>query len=121
MDVIIPTFMEFANQIKLYHWKTKLYSRHKATDKFLQLFNTKFDQLVETMMGNKDKRVCDSFDLGLENQDDKTIIDYIKSFRRFLQTDFNTLVDKKDSELLNIRDEILADTNRMLYLFSFKY
>ncbi len=120
MDIIVPFFMEFGNQIKLYHWKTRSYARHKATDKFLQLFNNKFDQLIETMMGNKDKRVYDSFNLSLENQDDKSIVDYVKNFRQFLQKDFNTLVDKKDTELLNIRDEILADTNRMLYLFTLK-
>ncbi len=120
MDTIVPIFMEFANQIKLYHWKTKSYARHKATDKFLQLFNEKFDRLIETIMGSKDKRVYDKFKLTLTTHDDKTIIDCVKNFRLFLNKDFNTLVDKKDTDLLNIRDEFLADTNRMLYLFTLK-
>jgi len=120
MEVIVPTLMEFADQIKLYHWKTKSYARHKATCKFLSLYQENLDRLVETLMGARDKRVYDAFDLKFDNLDDKSAVEYVKNFRDFLQKDFPRLVEKKDSDILNIRDEILADVNRMLYLFTLK-
>jgi hypothetical protein len=120
MDQIVSVMMEFNDQIKLYHWKTKSYARHKASCKFLKLFQDNLDRLVETFMGARDKRVYDAFDLKFENLDDKTVIEYVKNFRIFLQKEFPRLVEKKDTDLLNIRDEILADVNRMLYLFTLK-
>ena len=118
MEVIVPTLMKFADQIKLYHWKTTSYARHKATCKFLQLYGEHVDRLVETLMGARDKRVYDSFKLEFNNLDDKTIVPFVKKFREFLQKEFPKLVLKTDSDILNIRDEILADVNRMLYLFT---
>jgi len=42
MHEIIKPMMEFRSQIKLYHWKTSSFSRHKGTDKFLEKFIYKF-------------------------------------------------------------------------------
>jgi len=120
METIIQETMEFGNKIKLYHWKTKSYSRHKATCKFLDLYNNNLDRLIETLMGAKDKRFYDNLTLNLESLEDKEAVDIVKKFRIFLQKDFPRLVDKKDTDILNIRDEILADVNRLLYLFTLK-
>jgi len=44
----------------------------------------------------------------------------ILRYRKF-STDMNIYFDEsRDSDLLNIRDELLADLNQFLYLFSFK-
>lgn len=118
MDDIVGKFMQFRNQIKLYHWKTHSFARHKTTDKFLSLFEGHIDRFVETMMGAKDKRVYDSFTIKFEALDDDKVIGSIKNFRDFLQKDLPKKVSKSDTDLLNIRDEILADVNRMLYLFT---
>ena len=40
-------------------------------------------------------------------------------FREFLTDLSNQFDEKKDSDLLSIRDEILVDINQFLYLFSF--
>ena len=40
-------------------------------------------------------------------------------YREFLTDLSNKFDEKKDSDLLSIRDEILADINQFLYLFSF--
>jgi hypothetical protein len=120
MDIIVPELMNFSNQVKLYHWKTKSYARHKATCKFLELFNENVDRIVETFMGARDTRVNDKFTLKFKSLDEKNVVEYVKNFRDFLQKEFNKHVEKSDTDLLNIRDEILADVNRMLYLFTLK-
>ena len=36
-------FMTMREQIKLYHWQTKLYSRHKATDNVIKELDENID------------------------------------------------------------------------------
>ena len=40
----------------------------------------------------------------------------LKQIRKILEATFD---DKKDTDLLNIRDEILSDINQFLYLMTF--
>ena len=41
---IVLTFLEFLNMIKLYHWKTRSYSQHKATDELYGRLNENIDK-----------------------------------------------------------------------------
>lgn len=118
MDEIIPTFMCFANEMKLYHWRTKSFARHKASCKFMELFDEKMDRFAEVLFGSKNKRFQKDCDLILKQHDDNEMVECAKNFRQYLQKDIP--IDKKDTDLLNIRDEILADVNRLLYLFTLK-
>jgi hypothetical protein len=49
----------------------------------------------------------------------KEFKDKMYEFREFLINLANVLDVKRDSDLLNIRDEILADVNQFLYLMTF--
>jgi hypothetical protein len=44
-------FFGMREQIKLYHWQTKMYSRHKATDEVLEKLDKLIDMFVEVWMG----------------------------------------------------------------------
>lgn len=120
MDDIVSVFLTVRNQIKLYHWKTGSYSRHKATDKFVELFDENVDKFVEVMIGNRDSKPNDGFKITFEKLTDKNVTEYLHKFRDWLT---NTLPDhllEHETDLMNIRDEILADVNRLLYLFKLK-
>jgi hypothetical protein len=51
---------------------------------------------------------------------DKDAPKFIKEAIKFLTKELPKHLEKEDTELLNIRDTILADLNQVLYLFSFK-
>lgn len=119
MESIIKPMMNFRNQVKLYHWKTTSYARHKTTDKFLELFDEKMDRFVETMLGSRDLKVKDKFKLDFININDSSATEYIKDFRKWLIESLPSSINEHETDLLNIRDEILGDVNRMLYLFRF--
>jgi len=107
--------------IKLYHWKTRSYSKHKATDELYGQLNTHVDRFVEVLLGKDQTRLeYMEKDLELINTDNMSEVKArIFEYRNFL-IDFNQHFDKdRDSDLLNIRDEILADINQFLYLLSF--
>jgi len=118
---IVHTFIEMLNVVKLYHWRTKSFSRHKATDELYSRLNENIDKFVEVFLGKDESRI--------QQWDQKVIVpqynkvkefkDKIYDFREFLIDLTNILDTKRDSDLLNIRDEILGDINQFLYLMTF--
>ena len=119
---IVKTFIEMLNLVKLYHWKTHSFAEHKATDELYERLNTNIDKFIEVLLGKDQSRiniVSLRIDL-LEAETTKEIKHKIHEYREFL-VDLTRLFDaRKDSDLLNIRDEILGDLNQFLYQLSFK-
>lgn len=118
---IIKMFLQVLNMVKLYHWKTHSFSQHKATDELYERLNENIDKFVEILLGKDQSRVK-----MLEKRIDLTDSDNLKDFKtkifeyRTFLTDMNMFFDsKKDSDLLNVRDEILGDINQFLYLLTF--
>ena len=110
------------NVIKLYHWNTHSYNENKATDKLYESLSENVDKFVEVGLGKKGGRITNwtkKIDvLNFEKSDSfKT---RIYEYRRFLIYLGECLHPQRDTDLLNIRDEILADLNQFLYLFTFK-
>jgi hypothetical protein len=119
---IVGKFLEFSSQIKLYHWQTKVYARHKASDKLYNNINPLIDQFIEILQGKYQTRVSlqKSENGQIKNLDDDDIIFYLQNFKEFLVEDLPKSLDQdmKNYDLLNIRDEMLALINQSLYLFS---
>ena len=111
--------LEIVTAVKIYHWQTKSYARHKASDALFLGLNPLVDQFMEVAQGVYNTRVNFSTKktIQLENVSDDDIIDILTEFSAWL-SDFDTSV--KNSELLNIRDEIKALVDQTLYLFTFE-
>jgi len=122
-DMIVPTFLNMLNTVKLYHWKTTSYATHKNTDDLYASLNSKIDTFVEVMLGKdelggRSKLLkAQSVDLSVfsNNNDFKRQIEHYKTFLLHLSEDA-TFADPINTDLLAIRDEILADLNKFLYL-----
>jgi DNA-binding ferritin-like protein len=119
---IARVFLEMLNNIKLYHWKTKSYAQHKATDELYDKLNGNIDEFVEVLLGKDESRIkllkkrVDLMDT-TNAQDFKT---KIYKYRDYL-IEMNEIFDaKKDTDLLSIRDEMLSNINQFLYLLTFK-
>lgn len=118
---IVNVFLELLNMVKLYHWKTRSYAQHKATDELYERLNEHIDKFVEVLLGKDESRIqmlekrIDLIDSSVDTDFKKRIYDY----REFL-IDINVYFDsKRDSDLLNIRDEMLGAINQFLYLMTF--
>ena len=117
----VEVFLQILNMVKLYHWKTFSYSQHKATDDLYSSLNGHMDKFVEIMLGKDESRLENlSKNLELLNTPFKNEFkDRIYKYRDFL-INLNSMFDKEfDSDLLNIRDELLGDINQFLYLLTF--
>lgn len=124
-EKIIVKFLEMLNVVKIYHWKTRHYATHKATDELYEKLNEHIDQFVEVMLGKNEGRVnlMNINSIPFEDFDDiKIFKKKINSYKSYLVgLNKKKSFDKKlDSDLFNIRDEILGDFNQFLYLLTFK-
>ncbi len=122
---IVTMFLQMLNTVKLYHWKTSSYAQHKATDELYGNLNTNIDSFVEVMLGKTGGRVNLTFVKTLPLLDYTNVADFkreVSKYKQFL-IDMNkdaTLNITNNSDLLNIRDEILANLNQFTYLLTFK-
>ena len=118
---IALNFMFIRDQIKIYHWMTKSYARHKASDDFVNNLTSKMDKFIETMQGIENVRLSvplsKKSQFILRNENDKGIIDLLENFRDWLSNSLPKLLHK-NTDLLNIRDDMLSDVNNTLYLFT---
>jgi DNA-binding ferritin-like protein len=118
---IVKMFLELLTMVKLYHWKTRSYSQHKATDELYSKLNENIDTFVEILLGKDESRIK-MVEKKLRLLDMATLSDFksrIYEYRNFLVKMSTYFHGKKDSDLLNVRDEILGDLNQFLYLLSF--
>lgn len=119
-NVMVEFFLNMLNTVKLYHWKTIVYAKHEATDELYKELNEYIDTFIETMMGKDEKRMLNGkikLDI-LITSDDQEYKEKIYSYRDFLQN-MEKKVNIHDTDLLNIRDEILGKLNQFLYLLTF--
>lgn len=117
----IHFFFTMREQIKLYHWQTLSFSRHKATDATLEKLDELIDSFVEVYMGKhgRPRLTGRTNTVQLQNLNDKSIVRFIAGCIHYIATVLTkSLHPARDTDLLNIRDEMLAELNQLQYLFS---
>lgn len=120
MNEILEFLVGHTTQIRLYHWKTTSFSRHKGTDKYLQKIEPIIDAIIESLQGGRETRINDSFNANFISITDKNAIDYLKRCRYWLENRFPILLNENETDVLNLRDEILANLTRLMYIFTLK-
>jgi hypothetical protein len=120
MNEILEFLVGHTNQIRLYHWKTKSFSRHKATDKYLQKVEPIIDAVIESLQGGRETRINDSFTSKFITLTDQSATEYLKRCRFWLENRFPILLNENETDVLNLRDEILANLTRLMYIFTLK-
>lgn len=117
--MLILEFFTFLNNLKLYHWSTTSYARHKASDDCFSKLQNLVDQFVETYIGKYGRSQLSSvegkkLDVHIYNdQEAKKLLKHMVQYLTGLKLDA-----KLDSDLITIRDEMLGSLNQTLYLFS---
>jgi len=122
---VVVKFLEMLNTIKLYHWKTYSYATHKATDELYSKLGENVDKFVEILLGKAQNRTnlldvknIRLFDMKTPEEFKSAIEEY-----KFYLVNLNknkAMNLMSNSDLFNIRDEILGDLNQFLYLYTFK-
>ena len=120
---ITVKFFELLLMIKLFHWKTTSHSIHKATDELYTKLNDHMDKFIEILLGKTGIRTnlltkhnISLIDLSTKDQ----LIKKINLYKSYMVNLSNNsfIRSMTNTDLLNVRDEILGDLNQFLYLLT---
>jgi hypothetical protein len=127
---ILLTFLTITTQIKLYHWQTLSHPRHLASGELYSQLDELVDKFIEVLQGriilettNSNFRILlndRTNTITLKNYNDNEVLLLILNIKTYLESTELVSVIGKYTDLLNIRDEILAAINKSSYLFSLK-
>jgi len=117
---IVNLMLTLRNQVKIYHWETKNFARHKATDDLVDKLDGNIDKFVEVYIGKygRPNLTARTGSIRIRNFRDREAPILLQQAIDWLSTKLPKLLKSTDTDLLNIRDEILADLNQTLYLFT---
>jgi hypothetical protein len=116
--VRLTPFLTTLCQFKIFHWQTTSYAEHKALGKAYENLDELFDSFVEVYYG-KYGRPTDAPEYNIKAESyGGDIKETIKGFRDQLMNELSNLLKEEDKDLLNLKDEIEAEFNRLLYLLS---
>jgi DNA-binding ferritin-like protein len=117
---LVSPLLRIHNQLKIFHWQTDSYAQHKAFGKAYEELGDLIDRFVEVYMGKNGKvKAKLTYNIELDNLEDN-YLDYINNYVEYLLSLNEELDLSKDTDLLNIRDEMLAVLNKLKYLLSLK-
>lgn len=115
----IKFFLELQAQLKILHWQTKSHAKHIAFGDTYDALDGIIDTFVEVCMGKHGRFVLenDHRTLTINNLSDIDLVAMISAAREVIST---MEIDEKDTDLLNLRDEILTQVNKLSYLLTLK-
>ena len=114
---IVTHLLTIRNQIKLYHWQTRQFARHTATDALTTALDLNIDAFVESYMGRYGRPMV-SGSIKLHNFSESAAKSFVSKESKYLETELPKKIGKNDTDLLNLRDTILAELTKVSYLFT---
>ena len=114
----VSFFLHMQSQLRMYHWQTKSYARHKASDELIADVVELSDRFVESFIGklNGTRPVAIKQE-PLGDLDDVKIGAFLDACLAYLTVAVPKIV-QNDSALLNVRDEIMSAIQKTKYLFT---
>lgn len=119
-QTVFRNILKNMSQAKLLHWQTPKYSQHKALDELFESLVDLGDELAESIMGKygRPRLSGENLSIDLFNYDNNlsSFMDHLYSCYK---EDCRSLFDeKRDTELINLIDEILSMIDKIKYLLT---
>jgi len=115
---LVSTLLTFQIKLKLFHWNTDNYAQHKASDQLHTDLSENIDSFVEKLLGTTPKdrlrevKVC----VKPSTETLTSIVTDVNKLKPYLIHMHFFPDTQSNSDLLNIRDEMLGQLNQFLYL-----
>ena len=115
----VKFLLEVQVQFRINHWQTKEFSRHNAFGGIYDALGDLIDRFVEESMGKYGRFVLDdeSKKINLQNLSELHLKGMLKTTKDAL-IQFTEEFEPTDTNLMNIRDEILGEVNKLQYLLT---
>ena len=117
--MIVTNLLTLHNQLKIHHWQTKSYAEHQALGGTYNEFSELIDEFVEVFMGKYGRiESKDGFKIELSNYKDISPTDFVDKYIDYLVNELPKSLEENDTDLLNLRDEMLGQLNKLKYLLT---
>ena len=114
--------IQIQTQFKFLHWQTFGDAKHKAYGEIYDSLTESIDKFVEIMMGKYGRVKFESeFSIMFQDISAISVQDFVDGIEEFLINMTDQLDNRRDTDLLNIRDEMLGDINQLKYRLTLKY
>ena len=118
MDEICIAFLQFRDNIKLFHFQTKSYAAHKASDVLEVKFSALLDRFMEVLQGSYNMRVGISRAVIHLDNHTRNIESYAASMVQYIASISTDLAVRHD-DLVNILADMSAEIEQFIYLLTF--
>jgi len=115
---MINELLTLQTQLRIFHWQTKSYSAHQALGITYDFLSLKIDEFVEVFMGKNGRISVNKMTINLEDLSDGNLEVFVDKMIEYLQTALTDNINETDTDLINIRDEMLASMNKLKYLLT---
>jgi DNA-binding ferritin-like protein len=115
----VNLFLGLLAQLKIFHWQTKGFARHTALGETYDVLDDLIDTFVEEAMGKYGRFILDDETntiqlANLKELKPEAMLDTVIE----ALNQFSSQYDETDTNLLNIRDEMLGSMNKLKYLLT---
>jgi len=121
-EELVIKFVGMQQQFRMLHWQTKSYAKHNAYGGIYESLDGLIDEFIETYMGKYGRVTFENGEgtIVLKNTESLDLNSFIKEIISWLKSLTQKLNPENDSDLLNIRDEVMASLNKLRYLLTLK-
>ena len=120
-EEIILKLVQVQVQFKFMHWQTTGDAKHRAYGDIYDTLGDLIDSFTEAMMGKYGRPEFESeFLLMFQDLKSLNLQNFMDGITDFLVSITEMLDPKYDTDLLNLRDEMLAAINKLKYLLTLK-
>jgi len=122
IDSTVNFFLGLQTQIKVLHWQTKgvgSHAQHLAFGEFYETLDGLIDSFVEQAMGKYGRFELsqETNTIELMNYNETDLEKFIESLRNVL-VNMSKEYDETDTNLINLRDEMLGEVSKLSYLLT---
>jgi DNA-binding ferritin-like protein len=120
-EELILKLVQIQVQFKFMHWQTTGDAKHRAYGEVYDTLGDLIDSFAESMMGKYGRPEFESeFSIMFKDLKSLSLQNFLDGITDFLVSITEELDNKYDTDLLNLRDEMLAAINKLKYLLTLK-
>lgn len=120
-EEIILKLVQIQNQFRFLHWQTFGDAKHRAYGEIYDTLGDLIDTFTEAMMGKYGRPEFESeFSIMFQDIKVMNVQNFLDGITEFLVGMTDQLDSRYDTDLLNLRDEMLTEINKLKYLLTLK-
>lgn len=115
---LLTNLIQVQSQLKVLHWQTESYAEHMAFGRAYDDLDDLIDDMIEVYSGKYQRPKFGGMkQITFADYGNLKIESFLDAFEDFMR---NAFMAQQDSEIANIRDEIIAVILRLKYLLTLK-